>query len=41
MEILLYGPIQTRHNIRQIKPYKYDTIVEDIITENMYDDVNI
>ena len=36
-----YGLIQIRHNIRQIKPYKYDTTVEDINTVNMCDDVSI
>ena len=35
------GTIQIRHYIRQIKPYTYDTNVEDITPENMYDDVNI
>ena len=35
------GQIQNRHNICRIKPYKYDTNVEDINPENMYDDVNL
>ena len=30
-----------RHNIRWSKPYKYDTNVEDINPQNMYDDVII
>ena len=30
-----------KHNIRRIKPYIYDTNVEDIKIENMYDNVNI
>ena len=38
---LRYGPIQIRHNIRQIKPYKSDTNVEDIKIKNMCDDINI
>ena len=38
---LQYGATQVRHNIRWIKPYTYDTNVEDITTENMYYDVNI
>ena len=36
-----YGPIQTKHNILRIKPYKFDTNVEDINTKNMCDDFNI
>ena len=36
-----YGPIQIRNNIRRIKPYKFDTKVEDINPQNMCDDVNI
>ena len=36
-----YVPIQIRNNIRQIKPYTYDTNVEDINPKNMCDDVNI
>ena len=35
------GPIQIRHYISQIKPYIYDTNVEDINPENMCDDFNI
>ena len=35
------GAIQIKYNIRHIKPYKYDTNVEDINPENMSDDVNI
>ena len=40
------GPIAVwseiiRYNIRQIKPYTSDTSVEDITSENMYDNVNI
>ena len=38
---LQYGPTKIRYNIRRIKPYKYDTNVEDINPENMYDEVNI
>ena len=38
---LQYGPEQIRYNIRQIKPYKSDTNVEDINPENMCDDFNI
>ena len=38
---LKHGAIQIRHNIRLIKPYKYDTNVEYITPENMYDDINI
>ena len=38
---LQYGPIKIKHNIRRIKPYKYDTKVEDIEPKNMYDDINI
>ena len=39
--ILHCGLIKIRHNIRHIKPYKYDTNVEDIKPKNIYDDVNI
>ena len=35
------GPKTIRHNIRWIQPCKYDTKVEYINPENMYDDVNI
>ena len=35
------GLIQIRHNIRWIKLYTYDKIMEDINPENIYDDVNI
>ena len=38
---LQQGAIKIRHNICRIRPYKYDTNVEDITTENMYDDVKI
>ena len=38
---LIYGAIKIMCNIRHIKPYTYDTNVEDIIPENMYDNVNI
>ena len=30
------GAIKIRHNIRRIKPYTYDTNVEDIIPETNY-----
>ena len=36
-----YGPIKSRHNIYQIKPYKSDTTVEDINPNNMCEDINI
>ena len=36
-----YVPIQIRHNIRQIKPYKSDAKVEDINPKNMCDGVKI
>ena len=39
--IIKYGPIQIRHNISQINPYKSDTKVEDINPKNMCDNVNI
>ena len=35
-----YGPIQVRHNIHWIKPYKSDTSVEYINPKNMCDDVD-
>ena len=35
------GAIKIRYNIRCIKPYKYDTNVEDINAKKMCDDVNI
>ena len=35
------GVIQITYNIHRIKPYKYDTNVEDINPKNMCDDVNI
>ena len=38
---LQYILIKIRHKIRQIKPYKPDTNVEDINPLNMCDDVNI
>ena len=39
--ILQCGATQIMHNICRIKPYKYDTKVEDIISKTMYDYVNI
>ena len=41
MVTLQYGAIKVRHNVRHIKPYKYDKNVEDMIPKNMCDDVNI
>ena len=38
---LQYGATKIRCNIRCIKTYKSDTNVEDVTTENMYDDFNI
>ena len=38
---LQYGATEIRYNIRRIKPYKYDTNVEYINPENMYDNVNV
>ena len=38
---LQYGPIQIRHNIRRINPYKSGTKVGDINPENIYDNFNI
>ena len=35
------GAKQNIYNIRHIKPYKYDTNLEDIDLENVSDDVNI
>ena len=35
------GLTKIGYNIRQIKPYKYDTKVEDINSKNMSDDVSI
>ena len=35
------GAIKIRCNIRCIKPYKYDTNVDDINPKNMCDNVNI
>ena len=35
------GPIQIRHNIGHIKPYKSRTKVEDINPEHMCENVNI
>ena len=35
------GPKHFRYNIRQNKPYKYDTNVEEFNQENIYDEVNI
>ena len=34
-----YGAIKIRHNVFLIKPYTYDTNVEDIIAENCCDNV--
>ena len=41
MVTLQCGTIKIRNNIRYINPYTSDKNVEDITTENMYDDVNI
>ena len=38
---LKYGLTKSWYNIHQNNPYTYDTNVEDINPENMYDDVNI
>ena len=38
---LHYYPIKISHNIRQIKPYKSDTNVEDINPDKKSDDVSI
>ena len=38
---LQYGSTKIRHNIRWIKPYKYDTNVEYINPQNMFEDFNI
>ena len=38
---LQYGAIKTSCSIRCINPYTYYSNVEDINTENMYDNVNI
>ena len=38
---LQYGPIQIRHNICRIKPYKYGTKVGYMNPENMCDNVDI
>ena len=38
---LQYGTTKNRYNIRQIKPYKLDTKVEDSNSKNMSDDVSI
>ena len=38
---LQYGPTKNGYNIRQIKPYKLDTKVEDFNSKNMSDDVSI
>ena len=38
---LKYGPTKIMYNMHWIKPYKYDTKVEDISSKNMSDDVNI
>ena len=35
------GAIKIKYNIRWIKPYKYDTNVEDSSLKTMYDNVNI
>ena len=37
---LQIGATEIRYNIRQIKPYKLDTKVEDYSSINMDDDVN-
>ena len=39
--MLQCGPIKITCNIGRIKPYKYDTKVEDFNSKNMYDAVNI
>ena len=39
--ILKYGTIKTRYNISHINLYTYDTNVEEIIDEMMYDDDRI
>ena len=36
---LQYGVIQIKHNIRFIKPYTFDTNVEDITPKNMCDGI--
>ena len=38
---LKYGVIKITYNIPRIKPYKFDTKVEDFNSINMYDAVNI
>ena len=35
------GPTKNRYHIRQMKPYKYDTQVEDYNSKYMSDDVRI
>ena len=40
MVVVQYGPIQIRSNICRINPYTSGTNIEDINTENMYDNVN-
>ena len=37
---LQYSAIKIRYNICHIKPYKHDTRIEDIKSENIYDDFN-
>ena len=41
MATIQCGPIQIKHHIRWMKPYKSDTNVEDIATLYMYGVVNI
>ena len=38
---LQYGVTKIRYDIRRIKPYKFDTKVEDIKTENTDNGVNV
>ena len=38
---LKYGAIKIIHDIHRIKPYKYNTNIEDINPKNVCDDVNI
>ena len=38
---LWYGSIKVRSNIRHINPYKLDTKIENINSENMNDGVNV
>ena len=41
MFILQYGAIKIRNNICHINPYKYDTNIEDIKSENADDGANV